>query len=584
MGCGSSKSASECPQPVTENHSESPAQNEPSPAPPSEEKPVLPPIAPSLFVPAISLASCLSAEDDTGAVGDSVSVVSADGGVMVALPVDNKVVFLRLHGGDIKKNLLEGHTGEVAHVCFSKDGSLLASSSRDKSIRIWDTNTCEQKSLLRGHALSVRGTCFTEDNRFLVSGGDDKLVMVWNVETSECEATLMGHSSFVNCVAASSAGNYIVSASDQPANVVQSYRTSNVSSQQGSTLILWDLEKKEQKCQLWAHDKHVRSVTMSAKGDCFVSTSFDRSMRVWDTSTLPPKSMAFEEGQNLCHASLSGDGLLVLYRIRPEPTAGKGSDEGVVVVTPRQTAVEDAYWASAGATENKESTSSPQDETNPGEPDGETNSDYKENTGATADAESNSDNKDDTGAAADADAAVAGTNSDSKDDMGATATSDDATVAETNSGDAGKEADADADKPIEIAEGEGVLDVENSTVATNNPDSTTNSNDSTGDAEPHIAPVDPEPSIAPTGGADENDGSGADAGTGGADDEAGVELKTPGLYLAEVVRESDVTELKQRAMVKVDAVEINSFDLSPCGRFAVAVGSGSVHVFQLSQA
>lgn len=46
---------------------------------------------------------------------------------------------------------LEGHTRGVVSVKFSPDGSLLASASADKTVRLWNTQTGEAVRTLEGH-------------------------------------------------------------------------------------------------------------------------------------------------------------------------------------------------------------------------------------------------------------------------------------------------------------------------------------------------------------------------------------------------------------------------------------------------
>jgi WD40 repeat protein len=79
---------------------------------------------------------------------------------------------------------LEGHSGSVHSVVFSRDGSRLASGSGDKTVRVWDVQTGQCQHTLEGHSDGVGSVVFSRDGSRLASGSWDCTVRVWDVITS----------------------------------------------------------------------------------------------------------------------------------------------------------------------------------------------------------------------------------------------------------------------------------------------------------------------------------------------------------------------------------------------------------------
>jgi WD40 repeat protein len=58
----------------------------------------------------------------------------------------------------------------------------IVSGSRDKTIRIWNTETNLQEAVLKGHTLYVSSVCISQDGKKIVSGSWDKTIRLWNTE------------------------------------------------------------------------------------------------------------------------------------------------------------------------------------------------------------------------------------------------------------------------------------------------------------------------------------------------------------------------------------------------------------------
>jgi len=108
---------------------------------------------------------------------------------------------------------LKGHEGVIFKVSFNKGGTLVASTSDDRTVRLWSHSSHSTSSpqtpsipnllspnstytlLWTGwsHTSRVWDVTFTSSNTSLVSSGEDGTAKVWDVEEGKVKAELKGH-------------------------------------------------------------------------------------------------------------------------------------------------------------------------------------------------------------------------------------------------------------------------------------------------------------------------------------------------------------------------------------------------------
>ncbi|OUL35782.1 hypothetical protein BV372_09765, partial [Nostoc sp. T09] len=112
---------------------------------------------------------------------------------------------------DIELKTLTRHSAPVYSVSFSPDSKTLASTSADRTIKLWSLDGKLLKTFT-GHSNSVNSVSFSPDGKTIASASADNTIKLWSLD-GKLLKTFTGHSDSVNSVSFSPNGKTIASAS-----------------------------------------------------------------------------------------------------------------------------------------------------------------------------------------------------------------------------------------------------------------------------------------------------------------------------------------------------------------------------------
>lgn len=93
---------------------------------------------------------------------------------------DGPIHFLNLPDGKVIRSLT-GHTSAVTDLAFHPTGTLLVSTSKDRTVKLWNPAATNLLKTLEGHTAWVEGATYLNLGTQIATVGADQTVRVWNL-------------------------------------------------------------------------------------------------------------------------------------------------------------------------------------------------------------------------------------------------------------------------------------------------------------------------------------------------------------------------------------------------------------------
>lgn len=210
------------------------------------------------------------------------------------------------YGNVVKLASFVGHSGDVNSVAVSPSGKIIASSSADRSIKIWNLQGQILRSIrvvgspsdvkitpdgkyvvasagkvldlydiekgrlafsLRGQEGNIRKFAISPDSRYLATASLDKTIKIWDLETRQEVRTLTGHKDWVLAVTFTPDGSKIISSGGGKNNNV---------------INIWEVNSGKLLHSLSGHKDWVNAISINPDGNFLVSASHDKTIKIWD--------------------------------------------------------------------------------------------------------------------------------------------------------------------------------------------------------------------------------------------------------------------------------------------------------------
>jgi len=231
-----------------------------------------------------------------------------------------------------------GHTGGVEKVLYSPDGRLLASSSDDSTVKVWDVATGRELRTFTSLTTQAPGLAFSRDGSLLAASDYNGNVAVWSLREGT-QQTAIKNGIAILSVAFSPDGRWIAGVGEPYGSSTETQKRCTVwKVADGSVVQAWHLPEAARAVvftpdgkdvvtaadndggivflnpatvgvdrKLVGHTKLISGLVFSGDGRMLVSSSWDHFIRIWDVASGTSRELPGGKYEEIYSVAISPD-------------------------------------------------------------------------------------------------------------------------------------------------------------------------------------------------------------------------------------------------------------------------------------
>jgi len=176
---------------------------------------------------------------------------------------------------------INAHNEELCMVKIAQNSSLIATSSNDSTVKIWDKRSLDQGPLVKyeEHEAAIKALAWSPCNPDIIASGggtSDRTIRIWNVNTGETQK--------------------VVETGSQVCNLFWNSEYNEILSTHGFSqnhLALWKVPDLQPIASFHSHKQRVLYMAVSPDGSKIATAAPDDSLQIW--KMFPQKSMSLSE-------------------------------------------------------------------------------------------------------------------------------------------------------------------------------------------------------------------------------------------------------------------------------------------------